>query len=99
MTGVQHKEPAQALTTAIGVVDRLTDCTVAIVWRDATRGSYGDQVWCRMRARCQGKCAISGAAIARGDLIYSPRPSRLPCANADAMVLASVIDAVALKMD
>jgi hypothetical protein len=99
MTSAQRKESAQTLTTAIRAIDRLTDCTVAIAWSDATRGAYGDQVWRRMRARCRGMCAISGAAIAHGDAIYSPRPSRLPCANADAMVLASVIDAVALKVD
>jgi hypothetical protein len=52
-----------------------------------------------MRARRQTTCAISGAAILHGDVIYSPRPSRLPCVNADAMVLASVIDDVAREMD
>lgn len=83
--------------TSISVLARLTDCTVTIAWTDATRGSYRDQMWRRIRARGAGVCSISGAPIARGDLVYRPRPSQPPTANADAMILAAVIDAVALQ--
>ncbi|CAH2910181.1 MAG: hypothetical protein CPSOU_1711 [uncultured Paraburkholderia sp.] len=99
ITSVRPDASSETLTTTISAIDRLTDCTVTIAWSDATRGAYGSQVWRRMRARCAGRCASSGAAIVHGDLVYSPRLSRPPSANADAMILASVIDALALESD
>ena len=75
----------------IEVIERLTDRTVAIRWQDATRCHYADQVWISGRARRTGRCAMTGAAISREDMVYRPRGNRAPPGNADAMILASAI--------
>ncbi len=75
----------------IEVIERLTDSSIAVLWQDATRCRYADQVWISCRARMKGRCALSGSTIRRGDLVFKPRVrSRIP-ANADAMILASAI--------
>ncbi|RDJ98051.1 DUF3331 domain-containing protein [Paraburkholderia lacunae] len=75
----------------VEVIERLSDTAVAVHWQDATRGRYADQVWISCRARVTGRCALSGAMIRRNDLIYKPRGRGTTPANADAMILASVI--------
>lgn len=82
---------AQIHHAHIEVIERLTDRTVAILWQDATRCHYADQVWICGRARRIGRCAMTGAAISRDDMVYKPRGNRAPPGNADAMILASAI--------
>ena len=77
--------------TQIDVMERLSESSVAVLWRDATRGRYGDQVWIVCRARIKGRCALSGAIIRRGDLVYKPRVRSAAPSNAAAMILASVV--------
>jgi hypothetical protein len=75
----------------IEVIERLTESSIAVLWQDATRCRYLDQVWISCRARLKGRCALSGATIRRDDLIYKPRVRSAIPANAGAMILASVI--------
>jgi len=79
----------------IEVLERLSDTSIAVLWQDATRCQYVDQVWICCRARIKGRCALSGAAIRRDDAIYKPRIRAAIPANADAMILASVIACMA----
>ncbi|MFM0549462.1 DUF3331 domain-containing protein [Paraburkholderia sediminicola] len=93
------KAPAKRVAAAdapsrhiqIEVLERLSDTSIAVLWQDATRCQYVDQVWICCRARIKGRCALSGATIRRDDAIYKPRIRSATPANADAMILASVI--------
>ncbi|WP_168791464.1 DUF3331 domain-containing protein [Paraburkholderia aromaticivorans] len=97
------KAPAKRVAAAdapsrhiqIEVLERLSDTSIAVLWQDATRCQYVDQVWICCRARIKGRCALSGATIRRDDAIYKPRIRSAIPANADAMILASVIACMA----
>jgi hypothetical protein len=78
----------------VSVIERLTHTSVSVRWRDATRCHYDDQVWISCRARSSGRCALSGAAIRRHDFVYKPRARSVAPANANAMILASLIERV-----
>jgi hypothetical protein len=75
----------------VEVIERLSDTSIAVLWQDATRCRYADQVWIACRARLKGRCALSGAIIRRNDPIYKPRVRSAVPVNAGAMILASVI--------
>ncbi|MFM0208541.1 DUF3331 domain-containing protein [Paraburkholderia sediminicola] len=75
----------------VEVIERLSQTSIAVLWQDSTRCRYVDQVWISCRARHKGCCALSGATIRRDDPIYKPRVRSAIPANADAMILASVI--------
>src|ERR1044072_1695835 len=47
----------------VQLIDRPSQSTATIAWRDSTHCSYGDQVWHACRARLAGVCATSGGAI------------------------------------
>ncbi|NPT42766.1 DUF3331 domain-containing protein [Paraburkholderia sp. 1N] len=86
-----------AVTSAlVRVLERRSENSVVILWQDATRCHYGDQVWFRCRSARTGICALSGNTIGRGDPIYRPRQGHRPPANALAMILASAIEDEAL---
>jgi hypothetical protein len=78
----------------VRVIERLTETSVSVRWRDATRCHYDDQVWISCRARSNGRCALSGAAIRRHEFVYKPRARSVAPANANAMILASLIERV-----
>ncbi|QGZ63075.1 DUF3331 domain-containing protein [Paraburkholderia acidisoli] len=78
----------------VRIIDRPTSSTVTLDWRDSTRCCYREQLWVAARARVAGRCALSGAAIAPGDEIFRPRPTRPAPRNVNAMVLARAIEAV-----
>ncbi|MGF6773729.1 hypothetical protein P3T18_006243 [Paraburkholderia sp. GAS199] len=78
----------------VHVIDRPTQSTATVVWRDPTHCSYGDQVWHASRARVAGVCALSGRAIQAGDAIFKPRPCRPAPLNAGAMILRVVVNEV-----
>jgi hypothetical protein len=80
----------------VHVIDRPTQSTATVVWRDATHCSYGDQVWHTSRARVAGVCAMSGRAIQPGDEIYKPRPCRPAPLNVGAMILSAVVNEAVL---
>ncbi|HYS64323.1 MAG TPA: DUF3331 domain-containing protein [Paraburkholderia sp.] len=75
----------------VEVIERLSQTSIAVLWQDATRCRYADQVWISCRARLKGRCALSGAMIRRNDPIYKPRVRSAIPVNAGAMILASVI--------
>lgn len=76
----------------VEVVERLSASSIAVLWQDATRCRYADQVWISCRARLKGRCVLSGAVISRDDMIYKPRARASIPANAEAMILASVVE-------
>ncbi|WP_144148991.1 DUF3331 domain-containing protein [Paraburkholderia sp. BCC1884] len=84
-----------SLHVQIEVIERLSESSIAVLWQDATRCRYVDQVWISCRARVKGRCAVSGAPIRRDDAIYKPRVRSAVPANAGAMILASVIEVMA----
>jgi hypothetical protein len=94
--GVAPRIDAQAPSShvLVEVVERLTDSTIAVLWQDATRCCYLDQVWINCRARAKGYCALTGTLIHRGDNVYKPRSRGVLPANAEAMIVASAITAV-----
>jgi hypothetical protein len=78
----------------VSLIERTTSSTATFAWRDPTSCSYGEQIWRAARAKVSGICAISGARIKRGDLIFHPQRSKLAPANAGAMILASALNDV-----
>lgn len=78
----------------VNVIERLSDTSVSVRWRDATRCRYDDQIWISCRARSGGRCALSGATIRRHDFVYKPRTRSVVPANANAMILASLVERV-----
>jgi len=77
--------------TQVEVIERLTETSIAVLWQDATRCRYVDQVWISCRATMAGRCALSGAAIHQNDFVYKPRVRSAIPVNANAMILASMI--------
>lgn len=75
----------------VNVLDRLSDRTVTISWRDATMCHYNDQIWRLGVARRQGECALTGESVGVGEAIYRPIPITPPPLNARAMILASAL--------
>lgn len=82
-----------ARSAVVTFVERFTPKSVSITWRDATAANYCEQLWIRRIARSQGVCALTGAAIVRGDAVYGPasRTSVRPT-NCAQMVLADALD-------
>lgn len=78
----------------VSVIERLSDSSVSVRWRDATRCCYDEQIWISCRARIGGRCALSGTLIRRHDAVYKPRTRTVVPANADAMILAPLIEQV-----
>jgi hypothetical protein len=89
-----HDEDAGLLPkpSCVTILERLSLTTIAVSWCDATAGHYGDQIWTTGIAHRRALCALTGAYICRGDVVYRPRRSRtqLP-ANFDRMILASAL--------
>lgn len=78
---------------AVDVLDRLSPCRVLVAWRDATAGCYGSQIWQTATAKTRDVCVLSGREIESGALVYRPRmSSSMMPANADALILASVLE-------
>lgn len=79
--------------------------SITVCWSDATYGRYSDQLWRVCTARRSAVCALTGEKIRRGDAVFRPSPNRRHRpANADAMILASKLDAfpsgvVAARLD
>ncbi|EIF33933.1 protein of unknown function (DUF3331) [Burkholderia sp. Ch1-1] len=90
--GARHVYGTSLHTVTVSLIDRPSPTTATISWRDSTRCCYGDQVWCASRAYTEGVCAMSRQPIRRGDAVYKPRACGRAPRNADAMILASVLD-------
>lgn len=78
-------------TRFVKVLDRPSDRTVTISWRESTLCHYNDQIWRAGIAKHAGTCAVSGMHIERGDHVYRPIPTRPTPINANAMILAAAI--------
>lgn len=81
---------ARWLSADVHVIERLSACTAAISWHDATSCNYESQIWRAGIARAKGRCAMTGQTIKRGDGIY--RPIGQP-ANAGAMIRSNALQA------
>jgi hypothetical protein len=85
---------ARRSARVVNVLDRLSERTVAVSWRDSTSCHYNDQIWRVGIARQPGRCAVTGVRIQPGDAIYRPIPTLPAPVNAQAMILASAVSRV-----
>lgn len=76
----------------IEILERVTDSAAILSWSDPTGGSYGHQVWHKSLAKGEGRCALSGTQIHRGDAIFRPIARGHRPRNALAMILAEHVD-------
>jgi Domain of unknown function (DUF3331) len=81
----------------IRVLERNGRTSATVAWSDATSCRYGEQLWRRYLAKKAGVCALSGQAIARGDAVFRPRLVQPVPRNIDAMILATVMEAVLIE--
>jgi Domain of unknown function (DUF3331) len=88
--------PASCRRTKIIILERHSPLTATVSWSDSTTCCYWEQLWRRGRARKHGFCALTGADIAPSDDVFRPNPVAPVPVNIDAMILASVMDAVPL---
>ena len=88
------QEGARGSARVVNVLDRLSERTVAVSWRDSTSCHYNDQIWRVGIARQPGCCAVTGRQIETGDAIYRPIPAFPAPVNAHAMILASALSLV-----
>jgi Domain of unknown function (DUF3331) len=85
-----HEGPRRS-ARVVNVLDRLSERTVTVSWRDSTSCHYNDQIWRVGIARQPGRCAMTGVSIEPGEAIYRPIPTLPAPVNAQAMILASAI--------
>ncbi|WOD13495.1 DUF3331 domain-containing protein [Paraburkholderia kirstenboschensis] len=86
-------------TCVIQVLERDGPTSATVAWRDAASCCYGEQLWRRCIARKAGVCALSGQPIATGKAVYRPRRIRPVPRNIEAMILATVIEAIPVEED
>ena len=79
---------------AVRVLERNGQISATVAWSDATSCCYGEQLWRRCIAKKAGVCALSGQAIATGDAVYRPRLAQPAPLNIEAMILATVMQAI-----
>ena len=76
----------------IRVLERLSASAVSLSWHDPTSLNFAEQVWWMGGAPKNGRCAISGERILRGQSVYRPRRSGKDAPlNGSEMILTSVI--------
>ena len=76
---------------AIRVLERKGQTSATVAWSDATSCCYGEQLWRRCIAKKAGICALSGLAIATGDVVFRPRLVKPAPRNIEAMILATIM--------
>jgi hypothetical protein len=84
-------------TCAIRVLERNGQTSATVAWSDPTSCCYGEQIWRRCIAKKGGVCALSGQVIATGDAVYRPRRLKPAPRNIEAMILATVMQAIPLE--
>ncbi len=89
---VRKADPQDSVQAFVQILERPTSRTASILWRNAGRCYYGEQLWVRGVANCSGRCAVSGRSVKRGDYIYRPRRGKLRPVNAFSVILAAVIE-------
>ncbi|WP_236001902.1 DUF3331 domain-containing protein [Paraburkholderia elongata] len=76
----------------IRILERLSPSTVTLSWHDPTSLNYAEQVWWMGGAQKNGRCAVSGERILRGQSVYRPRRlGKDAPLNGSEMILSSVI--------
>jgi hypothetical protein len=88
-------DPVSRQRIKVTVLERHGPSAV-ISWCDPTACCYWDQIWRRCRARKRGFFALTGAQIVAGDDVFRPRRASPAPRNIDAMILASVMEAMPL---
>jgi Domain of unknown function (DUF3331) len=73
----------------VRVIERPSSATAIVYWSDAATCHYGYQGWRVTTATSDGACALTGAAIHRGDSVYRPSQRDPRPQNASAMILAA----------
>jgi hypothetical protein len=76
----------------VTIVERSEPRKVTVAWNDPAACFYGDQVWKVGVARQAGVCALSGCGIRPGDAVYRPTSTRPAALNAEAMILATIVE-------
>ncbi|MFL9962999.1 DUF3331 domain-containing protein [Paraburkholderia sediminicola] len=84
-------------TCSIRVLECNGQTSATIAWSDPTSCCYGAQIWRRCIAKKAGVCALSGQRIATGDAVYRPRRLKPAPRNIEAMILATVMQAIPLE--
>ncbi|ASL47780.1 hypothetical protein bAD24_III10315 [Burkholderia sp. AD24] len=80
----------------ITILEREGPLRATVSWSDPTTCCYWEQLWRRGRARKRGFCALTGAEIAPSDEVFRPSSVAPVPVNINAMILASVLDAISL---
>ncbi|MEM5434615.1 DUF3331 domain-containing protein [Paraburkholderia diazotrophica] len=95
--GPSHCERGAA---RISDIERVSSRSIRLCWSDPLFGHYADQVWRIGLARKDSFCDLSGLAVHRGDVVFSPRlHKRYYPANGDRVILASQVGAVDESID
>jgi Domain of unknown function (DUF3331) len=84
--------PNRGARAKVQILDRPSKNTAVISWFDPTMCCYGDQLWRSGKSRHSGTCALTGCGIRPGDSIFRPRNARPSPLNANAMILASLLE-------
>jgi hypothetical protein len=82
---------------AIRLLERNSPTSATVAWSDSTSCCYGAQLWRRCIAKKVGVCALSGQTIATGNAVYRPRRVHPIPRNIEAMILATVLEAVSVE--
>jgi len=98
LTYTAEDNALRAHAPIVSIIERLSAAMAVVSWRDATHCRYGAQVWTVGTARDTGVCALSGQPIDKSDLVFRPQRSRPAALNADAMILASAMDAAGVAL-
>ncbi|MGF6992392.1 DUF3331 domain-containing protein [Paraburkholderia sp. GAS32] len=92
-----HGSESDFRKCVIRVLERSGRTSATLAWSDATSCCYGEQHWRRCVAKKAGVCALSGLAITRGNAVYRPKRVQPAPRNIEAMILATVLEAVSLE--
>jgi hypothetical protein len=84
-------------TCIIRVLGRHGPTSATVAWSDPTSCCYGEQLWRRCIATKAGMCALSGQTITTGNAVYRPRRVEPLPRNIEAMILATVIEAIPVE--
>jgi hypothetical protein len=87
-----NRRPRLVRGVHLHIVEKYSNSTIAVCWRDATSGCYGEQLWRVVTARAGSTCALSGLQIRRGDAVFRPSTRGHKPANNDSMILASAVE-------
>ncbi len=81
----------------VRLLERNSPTSATVAWSDSTSCFYGAQLWRRCVAKKVGVCSLSGQTIARSDAVYRPRRVQPTPRNAEAMILAAVLETVSVE--